>query len=544
TPAYACNQVQFWHDFRADVVEKELAAARKFFAITTLRVYLHPINFEQDKENFFANLERFLVICAKHNIKPGFTFFDDCHRPDGIFLKTPTEPVKGWHNGRWAVAPQKRDRDINNLARYKPYFQEIIGKYKDDPRVLWWETFNEPNMKDKWSVAMRKAAYKWAKEAAPSQPILCCWDDSPETDIVNAHNYQNHVYRDARRAAGATGGAQWTYGAAGFGDWDKQVALNPKKGCVFTEAGARWFAPRTSNGEPVEVIRWLEFRKAQKQYVPGVYLCWELMAGNSNCRWYWGTPKGTREPTIPWCGLLWADGTPVSLAEAEAVRAYVTGEKKALFFDDFQRAGNAAGNANAAAKTPPALPPAPPRAGYTFFDAGDTPAAPPAVCALNANAKLIAGDETWTDYIVETVVMLPSEKGNAGVVFRASNYAAGTDNLSGYYVGFTTKTLYLGKFDNSKKHAPVWKQLASFDLAKLDCKTTPGVWNQIRVKAKGNNIKVWFNRMHESADTTAGLRIDYTDTDAPFLRGAAGLRTHQTPAQFDNFIVLPAEYWE
>ena len=29
TPAYAVNQVQFWHDFRSDVVERELAAAEK-----------------------------------------------------------------------------------------------------------------------------------------------------------------------------------------------------------------------------------------------------------------------------------------------------------------------------------------------------------------------------------------------------------------------------------------------------------------------------------------------------------------------------------
>ena len=79
---------------------------------------------------------------------------------------------------------------------------------------------------------------------------------------------------------------------------------------------------------------WLENRRAAKQSTPGVYLCWELMVGNSNCRWYWGTPPDAPEPTVPWCGLLWPDATPVSLAEAEAVRRYVTGKGRALFFDD------------------------------------------------------------------------------------------------------------------------------------------------------------------------------------------------------------------
>jgi hypothetical protein len=272
TPAYACNQVQFWHDFRADVVENELAAAKKYFALNTLRVYLHPINFEQDKENFFKNFETFINICNKHGIKPGFTFFDDCHRHEGIYLDKPTEPIKGYHNGRWAASPQDRDRDINNLERYKPYIQEVISKYKNDDHVLWWKTFNEPN-NSKWTIAMRKTAYKFAKEINPKQPIICCWDDSPETDIVNAHNYCNHVYN-------SSGG--WKYGHSAFSSWDMQTELNPAKGCVFTEAGARWFAPRPSNGEPVDVIRWLENRKRRGQYVPGVYLCWELMVGNSN----------------------------------------------------------------------------------------------------------------------------------------------------------------------------------------------------------------------------------------------------------------------
>ena len=62
TPAYAVNQVQFWHDFRPDVVERELAAAKKYFGITTLRVYLHNINFDEEKDAFLANIEMFLKI--------------------------------------------------------------------------------------------------------------------------------------------------------------------------------------------------------------------------------------------------------------------------------------------------------------------------------------------------------------------------------------------------------------------------------------------------------------------------------------------------
>jgi hypothetical protein len=67
----------------------------------------------------------------------------------------------------------------------------------------------------------------------------------------------------------------------------------------------------------------------------------------------------------------------------------------------------------------------------------------------------------------------------------------------------------------------------------------PNVWNQIRVEVKGNQIRVWFNRMHESADKENGLRITHTDTESPILQGTIGMRTFQCNANFDNIIVCP-----
>ncbi len=116
TPAYAVNQVQFWHDFRPGAVDGELAAARRHFGVSTLRVYLHDINFFQEKAVLLANMEAFLAICSRHEMRPGFVFFDSCHRHEGIFLERPTEPVSGYHNGRWAQSPQARDIDMKAIA--------------------------------------------------------------------------------------------------------------------------------------------------------------------------------------------------------------------------------------------------------------------------------------------------------------------------------------------------------------------------------------------------------------------------------------------
>ena len=492
TPAGCVNAVQLWHQFPADAIDRELAAAKKHFAVTSLRVYLHNIPYDAEKDRFLERIEAFLVVCDRYGIKPGFVFFDDCWNHKGITLESPP-PVKGRHNGRWAACPQDVDRTEEKLPELKRYVQDVIRAHRRDGRVLWWEIYNEPRMKSAYSARLRKLGYRWAKELKPIQPVICCWDDSPETDVVDAHNYGNN-----------------------FAAWDRQADLNPEKGTVFTEAGARWFAPRKSNGEPVEVIHWLQRRKAAAKYVPGVYLCWELMVGNSNCRWYWGTKDGTPEPTIPWCGLMWPDCTPVSLAEAEAIHRYTTGEQRAMFFDGFQDA-----------------PPVPRRPGWETY--GGTGSGGSGVLALGPGMKMIAGDQQWTDYVLEAVVMLKGEEGNAGLVFRVNDPGPGHDQMRGYYVGFDTKQLYVGKMDNN------WQPLATYGLDKLDCRIVPGVWNMIRVAAEGNRIRVWLNRMHPSADNDRGLRIDYTDEKSPVLSGNIGLRSHRTDAWFDNVVVLPIE---
>ena len=486
TPAYCVNQVQMWHEFRPEVIDRELAAAARCFGLTSLRVYLHNLVFDNERDAFLDRIDQFLALCQKHGIRPGFVFFDDCHRRDGIVFGPQKPPVDGYHNGRWAACPQGRERTDDNLPKLQAYVQDTIRRFRADPRVLWWEVYNEPNRRAAFSRKLRVLGYRWAKEAEPVQPVLCCWDDSPETDVVDAHNYSSN-----------------------FRAWDRQADRNPAKGTVFTEAGARWYAGRAaSNGEPVEVIGWLRSRRKAGKTVPGVYLCWELMVGNSHCRWYWGTKDGAPEPTLPWCGLLWPDGTPVSLAEAEAIRSYTTGKARALFFDDFQDAA------------------LPERPGWTRYGGR---AAGSGVLRLPPHAKMIAGDPAWSDVLLEAVVMLRDRATNAGLVFRVNRPGHGPDEMLGYYAGFDTQALYLGKMDNN------WQPLATVDLRGLDWRIEPGAWNLLRVALRGPRIRVWLNPLHDDP----GLRIDHVDAKAPILRGAIGLRTHNVSAWFDNVVVLP-----
>ncbi len=489
TPAYCVNQVQMWHEFKPDVIERELAAAKKYFGLTTLRVFLHNLVYDAEADKLLERMDKFLSICERHGIRPGFVFFDDCHRREGIVLEPQKPPIDGYHNGRWAACPQNRHRKDQNMPKFKAYVQGVVRRFAKDKRVRWWEIYNEPN-RSAFSQNLRKKGYAWAKELKPIQPVLCCWNDSKETDIVDAHNYGQD-----------------------FRAWDRQADQNPAKGAFFTEAGARWYYTKgRSNGTPTEVIAWLRGRKAAGKTAPGVCLTWELMVGNSHCRWYWGTKHGTPEPPVPWCGLLWPDGTPVSLAEAEAVRSYVTGKSRAMLFQDFQ--------SRAGAKS--AAPPGWKAYGATAGGACYLP--------LSPGVKMVAGKTDWGDYVLEAAVMLRGDRGDAGLIFRVNNPGAGRDQMRGYYAGFNTKKLYLGRMNND------WRELAGFDLTKLPSAPKANGWSLLRIAVEGRRIRVWLNAMHD--DT--GLRIDYKDSSKDaVLTGAVGVRTNNIAAWFDDVVVLP-----
>ena len=134
TPAYCVNQVQMWHEVRPDVIDAELAAAKRYFGITTLRVFLHNLVYDAEADKLLERMDKFLSICKKYDIRPGFVFFDDCHRKDGIVLTPQKPPVDGYHNGRWAACPQNRHRKPENMPGFKAYVQGVVRRFAADKR--------------------------------------------------------------------------------------------------------------------------------------------------------------------------------------------------------------------------------------------------------------------------------------------------------------------------------------------------------------------------------------------------------------------------
>jgi hypothetical protein len=73
-----------------------------------------------------------------------FAMWDDCWNPEGK-LGTQPAPIQGVHNSQWVRVPGLAEHyDQKLFPLFQEYFNSIIGKFKDDPRIYLWDIYNEP----------------------------------------------------------------------------------------------------------------------------------------------------------------------------------------------------------------------------------------------------------------------------------------------------------------------------------------------------------------------------------------------------------------
>lgn len=213
TPSAAPNNWWWhWYEQYEPGIERELPMLKRRLGVTTLRTFLAWEVFEANPSGLHSNMERFLSVAGKSNITVGFVFFDDCWNHQGGSVAKQCTPRKGVHNGCWMASPQDANRVGSNASNaytpLKAYVSTTVAAFKSDPRVQWWEVFNEPR-RDNWSLGLRAAAFSWAKASQPLAPVISCWDDSNATDILDHHDYgtafksrwQTAIYSDVAKGA-------------------------------------------------------------------------------------------------------------------------------------------------------------------------------------------------------------------------------------------------------------------------------------------------------------------------------------------------------
>ncbi|HEY3392518.1 MAG TPA: cellulase family glycosylhydrolase [Lacipirellulaceae bacterium] len=219
-PSSAINQLEMWQGetFAPETIDRELGWA-KSIGLNTVRVFLHELPWQEDREGFFERVDKFLEISARRGIRPMIVLFDGVWDPDPQ-SGPQRRPRTGVHNSGWVQSPGRVVlADPKKQDALQPYVTDVIKRYANDERVLAWDLFNEPDnpnsnsygpleLKNKDEVAARlvRLSFEWARTVGPKQPLtiglwrLEHWDQPEQlnqvhraavelSDVISFHDY-------------------------------------------------------------------------------------------------------------------------------------------------------------------------------------------------------------------------------------------------------------------------------------------------------------------------------------------------------------------
>lgn len=328
-PASAINQLEMWQadTFDPKQIDKELGWA-KSLGFNSVRVFLHHLLWEQDREGFLKRLDEFLTIAEKHKVGVMFVLFDSVWDPNPKLGKQ-RAPEKGVHNSGWVQSPGAADlKDPERHKLLEAYVKGVVGRFKDDKRVQVWDVWNEPdNMndnsygrnklkqepKDKQAMVLKllPKTFEWARSAGPSQPLTSgLWLGGHKADPARLIPIEKVQLEHSDVISFHTYGKLPEVKA-----WVTNLRKHDRP-LLCTEYIAR---PHGSQFDPV-----LGYFKEQKIAAYN----WGFVAGKTNTIFAWGTwqkPEAAAEPKVWFHDIFRTDGTPFDKAEVEYIRR-VTGK--------------------------------------------------------------------------------------------------------------------------------------------------------------------------------------------------------------------------
>ncbi len=300
-PSTAINQLETWQaeSFDPETIDRELGWAENI-GMNCMRVYLHHLAWETDKEGFKKRMKQYLDIADSHGIKTIFVFFDDCWNATYQAGKQP-DPKPGVHNSGWVRDPgDLLFQDSTLISTLEEYVKDVLTSFKNDKRIAVWDLYNEPGNSGygNQSLPLLQKVFEWGWEIRPSQPLSSgVWDyklkdlnkfQVENSDIITYHNY---------------GGPE-----------KHQAAIDTLKRynrpMVCTEYMARRNNSLFQNIMPM----------LKKENVGAIN--WGLVAGKSNTKYAWDEPiPDGSEPPLWFHEIFRPDGTPYKQEEVDLIKS-------------------------------------------------------------------------------------------------------------------------------------------------------------------------------------------------------------------------------
>jgi hypothetical protein len=286
-PSSAVNATQMWAEFDPATIDSELGYAQAL-GLNSIRVFVQYVVYEDDPAGLVDRLDEFLGLADRHGLSVMPVLFDDCWLPEPFLGDQAPEPRPRVHNPYWQSSPGERRMGLAFRPALRRYVMDLLGRFGRDRRIIAWDLYNEPLARDA-SVALVRDVFAWARDAEPAQPLTACWYGTLLSDITSIHYYPLPDRADEAR--------QVIESAKSFG-----------RPVVATEA-----LGRPNHGELHEILPLFD------QHGFGWYL-WELMIGADQTRHQWPHSPPVVDDVV-FQGLLYPDGTPYSLEEAELIRS-------------------------------------------------------------------------------------------------------------------------------------------------------------------------------------------------------------------------------
>lgn len=223
----AGNQIEMFQAGTYDPrrIDAELRLAQRI-GFNTVRVFLHDLLWATDRAGFSQRLSQFVGIAASHRIKPLFVLFDSCWNPQPK-PGPQRAPIAGVHNSGWVQSPgAARLEDPAYTRVLQSYVTGVVGLFRNDPRVLGWDVWNEPDNpardyrkvehEDKQALvaAFLPHVFQWVRAVNPVQPLTSGvwqgrWRDPSDrsaicslqlehSDVISFHSYGDPAEFEAR----------------------------------------------------------------------------------------------------------------------------------------------------------------------------------------------------------------------------------------------------------------------------------------------------------------------------------------------------------
>ncbi|KAA6334422.1 hypothetical protein EZS27_017260 [termite gut metagenome] len=299
-PSTAINQLEMWQEetFDPETIDRELGWAAGI-GMNCMRVYLHHLAWEVDKDGFKNRMGQYLDIASKQGISTIFVIFDDCWAPVYQAGKQP-DPKPGVHNSGWVRDPGDLIfQDTSLVIVLETYVKDILTTFKEDKRIVLWDLYNEPGNSDYGdkSFFLLQNVYTWAKIANPSQPLSSgVWANHltsfnrfqlENSDVITYHNYSE------------------------LANHQQAVDSLKKYGrpLICTE-----YMARRSNSTFQTIMPMLKSENVGA-------INWGLVSGKTNTIFAWGTPlPDLVEPPLWFHDIFRKDGSPFSQEEVDFIQ--------------------------------------------------------------------------------------------------------------------------------------------------------------------------------------------------------------------------------